>query len=804
MNRYACLVGATLLALLGPGGTAAEAQLVLSSGIEPAEPVRTVTVRLDVGEGDDLQEPVALDLGLGFPFWLHPVGRAPGQIAPFGAVPHESTAAASIPAGSSATFTFSAEHVPGLDPLQSSSQLLAGVEISDIGRIGFAGRGTSRWMLAGYEIQINGRAFASHDGVNLCPADVLESARSELAEVRAAIEPLEAERDRLLALPEAELATEEHAARLDEIERERWPLLARRQRLAGQIAGPYPWFEEPDFQPAWRLAAAIGSARVTLVTYDHTGADTRNAVYFRTGGHKYLLNPSAGQLLGAYGPQQFELDLIAGPLTAADIRGYAVGMIGQNRPAGDAPDRWHPQRIVVELDGRVVYDSEASPIDHESLSAIRLIPPAHLDAAGALVANLPSVRETFLWEAGMGAGLDLAGGGMLPLPEDAALWPDPEPGLAGMDIGVFDPGFGLFPGESWTPYGSSGWMGDWCPGWDDGWGTPPPWFDLVLNLLGHDADPFPDSGDPPPAGDSFQIDNVRIISGWQTGDTFNVQWAVSGDEGAIDHYTISLLPVYPDRDMPFGASLATATAAAGTCSVELTLPAVMVADPFYYLAPVVVADPSDPADTAHERIGPAVAVFPSGTSPLGQPQLENTFVCVHPPFLMPSIGAVSFGGEPAGSDRAVWTIGGVESHNAILFDTASPAWNIGVRPEAGDRMTITLVRPALAGRHRVVAHVGFLHGPEAANEVEVRMTCRLEPDGGGPPTHDYPAVASGTLVNPAAGPVVPMRLIEQEVNAGDATWAGNANLVVTFTFEGGAVDAGHPPALFGARLVPLP
>ena len=104
----------------------------------------------------------------------------------------------------------------------------------------------------------------------------------------------------------------------------------------------------------------------------------------------------------------------------------------------------------------------------------------------------------------------------------------------------------------------------------------------------------------------------------------------------------------------------------------------------------------------------------------------------------------------------------------------------------------------------MVACVGFLNGPEAANEVEVRMNCWLEPDGGGPPTHDYPPVSRGPVVNPAVGPVQPMRLLEQEVNAADAAWAGNANLVVTFTFEGGAVDVGHPPALFGVRLVPLP
>jgi hypothetical protein len=218
---------------------------------------------------------------------------------------------------------------------------------------------------------------------------------------------------------------------------------------------------------------------------------------------------------------------------------------------------------------------------------------------------------------------------------------------------------------------------------------------------------------------------------------------------------------------------------------------------------MVVAEPVDPADTPHERIGPAVALFPAGTSPFGQLELQNVYLRF-PPVGPPAPGAVSFGGEPAGTDRAVWSDGPVESHNAILFDVPSPAWNVGVRPVAGDRIGVQFVRPALAGRHRVVAHVGFLHGADAANEVEVRMACSLEPDAGPPPSVDYAEVTSGPLVNPAGGPVEPMRLLEQEVDVADAGWGGNKNLVITFTFEGGAVDPAHPPAVFGVRLVPLP
>ena len=97
-------------------------------------------IRQAVGaEGDDLDEPVALDLGLGFPFWLHPLGRrADDPISvPFGAIPQESPESDKVAAGSSATFTFRLEGESGQDALLTTPRLLAGVRVSDIARIGF-------------------------------------------------------------------------------------------------------------------------------------------------------------------------------------------------------------------------------------------------------------------------------------------------------------------------------------------------------------------------------------------------------------------------------------------------------------------------------------------------------------------------------------------------------------------------------------------------------------------------------------------------------------------------------------------
>jgi hypothetical protein len=461
------------------------------------------------------------------------------------------------------------------------------------------------------------------------------------------------------------------------------------------------------------------------------------------------------------------------------------------------------------LDGRIVYDSEESPIDHDSLEAIRLIPPTHLNDAARLVVNTPTAREAFVWEAGSGAGLDLAEGGPLDLPPQGdPAYPAAEPGLAdaGLEMGFYepwyDPYYDLFPGEQGY-YGPGGWADEgWYPGWDSGWGTPPSWLDFVMIGVLTDLGLLPGGADPPPVGDPFQIESVRLTAGWHFDDTFTVSWTVSGDVGEIDHYEVSLLPVYPENAVPFGPALATVNAAAGAGTADLTLPAIMPATPLYYLAPMVVAVPADAAATPHERIGPAVAAFPAGVSPLFQPQLQNIFIRTQPPFPMPTFGAVSFGGEPAGAERAVWTAGQVESHNAILFDVPSPAWNVGVRPEPGDRIRVTFVLPSLPDRRRVVAHVGFLGGADAANDVEVQMSCRLEPAGGGPPAVDYGPVSTGALVNPAGGPPAPMALLEQVVDRADLAVGGNADLTITFTFDGGAVDAAHSPALFGVRMIP--
>src|SRR5262249_21331099 len=150
-------------------------------------------------------------------------------------------------------------------------------------------------------------------------------------------------------------------------------------RLERQLAGQYPWHVEP-ISPAGAEGdrAPIRSVRVTVVTDTHGLADTRNYVYFRTGGHKYLIGGPDWPLTGEAGAQVFALDLAAGPLTRADLRGWALGMLGTPAPQA-GPDRWHPRRLKVEIDGKVAYDSEHVELDRRSLEVIRLVPPCHLN-----------------------------------------------------------------------------------------------------------------------------------------------------------------------------------------------------------------------------------------------------------------------------------------------------------------------------------------------------------------------------------------------------------------------------------------
>jgi len=576
------------------------------------EAVKTLTVSIRASSaGADLNEPISLDLGLGFPLLLWPVGRQPNETAPFGAVPQTTTAAAKIPAGQSASFSFHLldDEESGGDDFEASRQLLAGVRVGDIRRIGFASCRKTPWRLDSYSLSINGKQFASRTSEPLAAEQ--QQLRAERTDLETKLATLREQYARLETLVASDTATAADLKRMEETAAEGAALLKdldqlragwmadpwsasetleadslalervvlqlgsplgksapqaapsggaadpeapppdagaapaeasanttegepprdgtpsdalagqdptkdvheatgqseslseqslsqQKVLLEGRIQGKYPWFVDAQFQPFWQTTQPVAEAlikrvEVVLETASHNGAGTQNYVYFRTGAHKYPLNDVCLPLSAEYGPQRFAIDLLAGPLTASDLRGWAVGMLAVPTPFGSAPDRWHPQRIQVFVDAKPVYDSEENTIVRLSLAAVRLIPPKHLDQEGRLIGNVPNPRETYLWEAGTGQGLDLVHGGALDLPpRDDPNSPDAEPGLSDPALPPGDPSgdlgeapdFPQFPGEQEPGPGDlglgpgdtdsgSGDMG-FGPG-DSGPLPPPPW-----------------------------------------------------------------------------------------------------------------------------------------------------------------------------------------------------------------------------------------------------------------------------------------------------------------------------------------
>jgi hypothetical protein len=867
-RNFAAVVAVLLLATivawsLGGGTNQPETDFKANEFVE------RIFVKIDVGaEGDDLAEPIALHLGLGFPLWLHPVGRNAEESPPFGAVPQQAITGTEVRAGESAMFTFEVKGENGQDTYRTTPQLLANLRVSDIASVGFASAGKSNWVLAGYEIKINGKVFASGKGSESVKT-AQDAARQKLAEVQPKFETARAEWVELTKLVKTKLATADDQSRLDEMGPSIAALLAQKRKLEGQLEGRYPWFEDGAFRAVGRDQVSVKSARVTVVTAPHTFADTQNYVYFQTGGRKYLLSSPDNPLTGTAGPQRFILDLQAGPLTAADLRGWALGMLGSANPYGTTPDRWHPLRLFVEIDGRVVYDSEESDLDRSSLEAIRLVPPVHKDQEGKLVTNTPLVREAFLWEAGKGLGLDQKGivvafpdsdKATYPLPErtDVKSNQDTKPGTGSTELfpgesklaagqGAVDPGGdpgsayrdpryedgGTYGGggsryEDGGSYGSGGYRD---PGYQDGGSYRDPGYadgggysgaasqggGLTFNFnwwINKGVIPKP-YGAPP------QVQNVRLLPGkWRADHTFTVTWTVSGDERAVAHYQVSLLPIVPHAANPFaGPSIPLGTSPRGTWTVSGTLGALPAGIDVrtLFLAPVVTAIPVDPTVlTPHAPPGPARMIFPTGTStnadfqphlgkgpPLGAGGSRFTFLWANPP-TPPHAHPLSGYEPPLATARAVWPAGAVESASGTLFE-APPGYgqHVGVRRKMGDTTKVYLYVPktAFAGApHNVVAQVGFAGGTGAGGFVKSRMHfqwMKADHTIAGPITYDPPL---GFAARQAVGGG-PMAPFNHTVNPALAPAAANY-LSIRVEISGDAVDPAHPPVLLGVRLVP--
>lgn len=286
-------------------------------------------------------------------------------------------------------------------------------------------------------------------------------------------------------------------------------------------------------------------------------------------------------------------------------------MLSNAKPYDIAPDRWHGQRVQFEIDGKVRYDSEKNPTDGLSLTAVRLIPPAHLDKTGNLVIDNETDRLVFLWEATKGTGLDPATNTPLPplAPDDPqspppenpdpprpdkpvsqpdkpdAPQPDkpvspppdkpdappdsrapdlpepPPPGVPQPDAPV-----ARLPGEdsplsNITPGASQPDFGPPLPVNPGGASPPVPQpgggltiddFIKLLNALKQFLAAAPPAT-PTPSGLPPAVFDVKFTSGSKVGDSFTVEWQVTkGDESQVASYQVDVVEILPDQSPIFG------------------------------------------------------------------------------------------------------------------------------------------------------------------------------------------------------------------------------------------------------------
>lgn len=689
--RWPWLVGASFLLLLAAFlGWRYKDVFRHPNTLQAGNEVQSLTVKLDVGAGEAVQEPIYLDLGLGFPLWLVSGGSPPPVL--FGAVPQQTTASGQLPANSSTTFKFLAAGAPGQDVLTTTPQLLSGVKVGDIRRVGFASLAQQDWELAGFEIQVNGQTFHSAKGLKIRPKQLQEEALKKLGALNQKGAPADQERADLRDLIQTGLASDSEKARLKEIEQQTptGPATAEKTRLERQLRGQSPWYVEtvPPAPASAATAAGAGnlfdlltprahaaapaatsvprSVRVTVVTAAHDKSNTSNYVYVLAGSHKYLIGGPQFPLTSANGPQAFDLDLMAGPLEPSDLSGWGLGMLAPPVPRGKDPERWHPRRVQVEVDGKTVYDSEENAADRQTLAAIRLVPPRQLDLDGTVVKNPSNSRELYVWHAGKATGFDPGTGAVDPLPPGIMTGngnkvpsdpTDPSPPLNPnkpidlnkvLDLNI--PSDPIDPKKALDPLVPP----DLAPGVDppippspppnpnpnkDGFPgetpqvvpfnpatppapvvPPPPQVVIVgpiiiqIPALDPGLTPTPNSGTKP-AGKPLQIDAVNFVQlsrGGPGSCIVHVTWKIpsDADESGVDHYDVSLVGLENDLSSigltPRNGqlSLSLGRIPKGIFSLTRIIPDRFILD-WRFVLPVVRPVLTDPKATAQIKLGPA-------------------------------------------------------------------------------------------------------------------------------------------------------------------------------------------------------
>ncbi len=730
--------------------TPATAEITPVAPLRLDDPVRTVSVKISVGGGSDLTEQIGLDLGLGFPLWLDPIGSDPTRPAPFGAMPQTGPASRVLKAGSEATFTFAAAGDPGRDVLRTSQQLLAGVLAGDIRRVAFIGPVTTEWELAAYEVKVNGRMVAAGTP-NVCPRKLLD---------KTATRPIELGMN---------VSTLQHL---------RADFALREARMGGKT----PWFVASVTDlPVVPAGKPIRSVRATVFTRAHEAAGTRNYVYLTFGAAKYLMGSPATPLAPG-SPRQLDLDLDAAPLSDMDIRGCSMGMLAHSEPQGDTPDRWHPQRLVVEINEALAFDSDKADRNRRSLNAVRLVPPAQIDWTGKPHDIHPCPREVSVWAFNSGAGLNIADQ-PLPLSDGDGAAPQAEPGT--IEPGqptpnpVFTEGADNFPGE--VPIVIA----------------PPP---------EPSVPPVSAVTDPRPAARALQLLNVRIADGLRVDDPFTVRWDVTGDETGVDHYEVLLVRIRPEKGRPSTSGSPNGTEYMLNDHVPKPVRSITgmpadladsIFDPIFTVRPLVRAVP---ATAGHkqllQQLGPARAVFPR--APL-RPQLTLKPLFwkgrldgapVIPPAAAAPPNVLSVR-RPATPATAVWQAGQIEC-NGTIYSGEGPTPNLAVRLEnPAEELRLWLrsgVLPPTNRRRDLTAFVGF--EDESPGQIDVRMNWYATPPGSAD-------AKNGAWQTIAAPGVLPMRMALPPET-------GPTVVTVWFDFRKSTGGPTSRPTLFGVRLVERP
>lgn len=392
----------------GKGGAARDQRAGFAAAkLDPATPIESIAVTITVGaKGADLDGPVDLHLGIGFPLRLYPLGGTSREPA-FAAYPQKSTlesGAKAIKAGGSATFEFSAKAGDkGQDTLSTTPHLLRDLTVGDIQRLGFSSQAKTDWVLAGYRVEVNGELLASNDAVDARAVEQLTKIRENLQKALPQQEALARQAGDLQAYVATGLASEADKVELNRKNTELAKTGEPIAELLGQTAGYLPWFVETAFQPAPLGGTPITALRVTLATGGGERPGTRNPLYLWASGRKYLLASEADPLADEPEPQQFQIapaDLAVSPLTQEKLQVVGIGVIGNDQKFSAVPDRAKVQRVVLETAGRTIYDSELKPGDRRTLGAVWLIPPAHRDDAGTVVENPATTTEWHLWKSG--------------------------------------------------------------------------------------------------------------------------------------------------------------------------------------------------------------------------------------------------------------------------------------------------------------------------------------------------------------------------------------------------------------------